>query len=862
MKIANILITILTIFSSQVMIEAKCDESHLFNELNTFSYNGSHRDLINDSSKIISNCKELYNNGQVLLVNGENEEALNKFSEALKICQSFDNPYIESLILDGRGIAFRRLNRYDKAIDSYNMAIEINNGNKDFFYNRGVALLLLSKINEAHKDFLMSMEIAPNNKTSISWAWNNIGVGLYDQRDYKGAIEAFNKSLENDSSLEKPWYNLGLAFFKIGKYEQAIKSYDNAISRNPNYYEAWINKGIAESNLALYGDALLSFRSAAELDTQNPLASTNIGLLLVKLGRYNESVKFFDEAINKFNKTDKNLSSYNTAFLGKGLALSELARYNESDYEEAIKLYEIAIKLNEPHGSIYIMKGNAELKLGRYVEALDSFDKALNVDPRNETEAWNGKGDALHELGIYDEAILAYHKSRELAGKEIIIRDSFLFLFAYCLAIVYLFFGKHKGCIFGSMIVVNILGLIAYSCVLASFFGYETIGLFFEEGLFVIILTVVLWVLFGPVGDWWNRLSLSSWEFELNHKSLSKLTFGSRYIIAIVFAAFALIANSYQFYPFEAGIPNLLRWSLFSIIVISLLFTLPPIILALVSKDLDNTVRNALLILHFCYLGIIALFLSWLFWCYRIPVPGDSVTIWNDSSLDPILMIMACFFVFTFLIPYLAGWRSAKNWKGFLLDMQVRRIDQLSRIARNEDLSQEYSELERLKNNVLNDISNLIEGEKIIQQYAKWDNFSRNPTNNVEIEPIYGMTAKFRELINLDPRFAYWIFLKDIESQILDWMPSKENEEIDDADISKNMNHYIEKELLLKDKIREEFVTLEQTKPQVWIGFVSLVSPILGLILSSLIASMELPVASVDIAKIISDSLLNVGIFG
>ncbi len=50
---------------------------------------------------------------------------------------------------------------------------------------------------------------------------------------------------------------------------------------------------------------------------------------------------------------------------------------------------------------------------GKYDEAIQALDKAINIDPQDEA-AWNEKSYALHEQGRYDEAIQALDKAIEI----------------------------------------------------------------------------------------------------------------------------------------------------------------------------------------------------------------------------------------------------------------------------------------------------------------------------------------------------------------------------------------------------------------------------------------------------------------
>jgi tetratricopeptide (TPR) repeat protein len=61
----------------------------------------------------------------------------------------------------------------------------------------------------------------------------------------------------------------------------------------------------------------------------------------------------------------------------------------------------------------WIKKGDALNKLGRYLDAIQAYDKAINLNPRS-FEAWTDKGNVFDSLGRYDEAILAYNKALEI----------------------------------------------------------------------------------------------------------------------------------------------------------------------------------------------------------------------------------------------------------------------------------------------------------------------------------------------------------------------------------------------------------------------------------------------------------------
>ncbi len=64
-----------------------------------------------------------------------------------------------------------------------------------------------------------------------------------------------------------------------------------------------------------------------------------------------------------------------------------------------------------------IKKGKAKLDEGKFEDALGYFEQALLLDQQN-PELWNNKGVALRSVGRYDEAIDCFNKSLEIDPRD------------------------------------------------------------------------------------------------------------------------------------------------------------------------------------------------------------------------------------------------------------------------------------------------------------------------------------------------------------------------------------------------------------------------------------------------------------
>jgi tetratricopeptide (TPR) repeat protein len=84
-----------------------------------------------------------------------------------------------------------------------------------------------------------------------------------------------------------------------------------------------------------------------------------------------------------------------------------------NEYDLALEAVNKSLELNST-SLAYHWKGGILMKLGRYQEAIDSLEKALNIDPQNPT-LWELKAEALKELGRMNESNEASAKADELS---------------------------------------------------------------------------------------------------------------------------------------------------------------------------------------------------------------------------------------------------------------------------------------------------------------------------------------------------------------------------------------------------------------------------------------------------------------
>ena len=143
--------------------------------------------------------------------------------------------------------------------------------------------------------------------------------------------------------------------FKNDNYQKAIDIYLQVIGSFPRYYDAHLWAGTAYSAINQNKEAIACYKNAIKLNTKGFDAYFNYSELELKENRYESSLDLL---------------------------------------VKAIKFYPFKA---ESHSDLYYKKGLLEYYLFNYSDALDSFNKSLELVPEN-ANALNGKAIAAEGI--------------------------------------------------------------------------------------------------------------------------------------------------------------------------------------------------------------------------------------------------------------------------------------------------------------------------------------------------------------------------------------------------------------------------------------------------------------------------------
>jgi tetratricopeptide (TPR) repeat protein len=279
----------------------------------------------------------------------------------------------------------------------------------DSWGNRGIALLMLGRNDEALQSFLRATAL-----------WDQPPNRLYEggrsrAAAYQGLGQAYHRLGQDDLAAET--YTEAISIFptdangfagragvleSLKMFEPALADYSEAIHLDPAHARAYLGRGIVFSDLGRDELALADLDRALELDPKFVMALNHRGALHARHGRNETALADYDTIIS--------LQPENAgAYKDRGGILVRMALFRR-----AVNDLDRAIQLDPGNAAAYQNRGAAFNGLGRFDRAVEDFSKAIELDPSN-AGAHSNRGLSLFALGNYDQSVVDLSQAIHLA---------------------------------------------------------------------------------------------------------------------------------------------------------------------------------------------------------------------------------------------------------------------------------------------------------------------------------------------------------------------------------------------------------------------------------------------------------------
>jgi tetratricopeptide (TPR) repeat protein len=291
--------------------------------------------------------------------------------------------------------------RFAGAEEAAQAALDLRPGDPDVYVTAGWLNDALHRFEDALACFDRALSIDADNADALEWRTRALRkLCRFDQAGEK-ADEALGRLPGNPRlRLERGW-----VCSDRGRWDEALAHAEYALGLDP--WNSWALRSRVEflQGAGRFSEAETAARAALDVRPEDPEVHVTAGWLAESLGRHQEAADRASRAL-KLDRWNSWALRSRVAFLRKDRRFSEA--------EEAAQA---ARRLRAKDPDVHVTAGWLFVKLGRYQEAVDCADRALELDPENPW-ALRSRMVFLRVARRFTEAEEATRTARELRPRD------------------------------------------------------------------------------------------------------------------------------------------------------------------------------------------------------------------------------------------------------------------------------------------------------------------------------------------------------------------------------------------------------------------------------------------------------------
>lgn len=243
-------------------------------------------------------------------------------------------------------------------------------------------------------------EHAVRNAPDVARAWTNLATAFEGEDRTADAIAAYTKALEIDPARAIAYLNRGSSYRKRGDFAAAETDYHRFIRLEAGDYRGAFALGSLYAATGRYDDAVRWLELAGQLNERSALPARELANVFFATGRPDATIR----ALELARARDAAMADA-PYFTLLGAAHGRLGRY-----DEAIDAFDRALQIDPALGGARLNRGYAHLRSSKPREALADFDAVITQSP-DSARAHYGRAEALTQLGRHYEALEAGQRS-------------------------------------------------------------------------------------------------------------------------------------------------------------------------------------------------------------------------------------------------------------------------------------------------------------------------------------------------------------------------------------------------------------------------------------------------------------------
>lgn len=289
---------------------------------------------------------------------------------------------------------------YKKAADHFQLAAKWNPALKDIFYNLGLASYKSQSFKEAIAAFERELQLNPNNLQ----AKELLGLSYFASEAFERAALTLSEVLNAKPTNAALYYPLALSLGKLGKTDAVNEVVQRMLAVGGNNPQVRLVLARAYYEQGDGPKALEELKAALALDNRILLAHFYSGLVLLKLGKFDEAAREF-EAELALNPSDLQ-AKYHLGYV----------LLSNQNTKRGMELLREVIRDHPDFGNAYFELGKAQLQQGDVQGAVMSLEKAAKLVPE-EAHVYFQLGRAYLAAGRQADSEVQLEKYKQLKDK-------------------------------------------------------------------------------------------------------------------------------------------------------------------------------------------------------------------------------------------------------------------------------------------------------------------------------------------------------------------------------------------------------------------------------------------------------------
>ncbi len=254
--------------------------------------------------------------------------------------------------------------------------------------DRCISFAMCGKLDQAIKEAEKAIELDPD----FSQAYNKLGDFYMKKGWIQKAADVFRKAIELDPTSENSHFDLGCALAHLGDFSNALEYLKKSLELNPAHYEVYGHLGQIFMAMNQLPEAIDAFKKALMDDSDNLMATFNLAIALISVGKDTEAKNHFNKVIARY----KQLVGFKERF-AEGYYYIGLSNFYMGNLDDAIKNLQKAVEFDTEEVDYHYSFGmlysdadafyslaEAQIAANNSTEARENLKQALALEPDNQ----------------------------------------------------------------------------------------------------------------------------------------------------------------------------------------------------------------------------------------------------------------------------------------------------------------------------------------------------------------------------------------------------------------------------------------------------------------------------------------------